>query len=232
MGEINSDGSDIFKSHVVGDTTAVMKNQGMKESGTENEKNECGAYLGSTKKTDGPNELAYLDHHQAEHVGVGITADVSGEGWCRGQNGQRGLEVIFSLSMKWNRKCSKPYQLNREVFDEVVMIHGGRRARQKNTVITSEDKYGKRKLNEPYSKGDEAMKKTCLKGRRPVKQKGVVSKSDKNGSGLAAGLNINPVNCNESFKLELPRAWEPSDSSGTSLLGEGKETQHNFLNGN
>jgi hypothetical protein len=95
MGEINGDGSDIFKSHVVGDTTAVMKNQGMKESGTKNGKNERGAYLGSAKKTDGPNKLAYLDHHQAEHVGVGITADVSEEGWCRGQNGQGGLEIIF-----------------------------------------------------------------------------------------------------------------------------------------
>jgi hypothetical protein len=51
--------------------------------------------------------------------------------------------------------------------------------------MTSGDNCGKRKLSDPYSKGDEALKKNVLKGGRTMKQKGAVSKSDKNGSGLA-----------------------------------------------
>ena len=37
---------------------------------------------------------------------------------------------------------------------------------------------------------------------------------------------------NEYYELELPRAWEPSDSLGASPLGEGEEARHDFLNGN
>ena len=42
-------------------------------------------------------------------------------------------------------------------------------------------------------------------------------------------LAISPADRNEFIKLELPKAWEPSDSSGASPYGEGEETQHSFL---
>jgi hypothetical protein len=45
-------------------------------------------------------------------------------------------------------------------------------------------------------------------------------------------LLISPVDCNGYFKLELPKAKEPSDSSETSLFGKRKEAQYSFLNGN
>jgi hypothetical protein len=38
-----------------------------------------------------------------------------------------------------------------------------------------------------------------------------------------------PANCNEYHELELPRAWEPLDSSRALLLGEGKEAHFSFF---
>jgi hypothetical protein len=45
-------------------------------------------------------------------------------------------------------------------------------------------------------------------------------------------LVSSPADHNNHFKLELPRAWEPSDSSRTSPYDERKETQFGFPYGN
>jgi hypothetical protein len=44
-------------------------------------------------------------------------------------------------------------------------------------------------------------------------------------------LVSSPIDCNEYPKLKLLRAWEPSDNSRTSLLGERKETLNSFFDG-
>ena len=45
-------------------------------------------------------------------------------------------------------------------------------------------------------------------------------------------LRISPVECNDSHKLELPRAWEPTCSRRPLSLGEGKSSQGFVFNGN
>jgi hypothetical protein len=45
-------------------------------------------------------------------------------------------------------------------------------------------------------------------------------------------LHGSPAVQHEYFKLELPMAWEPSDSSRSSTNGEGKETPFGFSHGN
>ena len=45
-------------------------------------------------------------------------------------------------------------------------------------------------------------------------------------------LRSNPAIHYKSPKLELSRAWEPSDSSRPSPNGEGEAAQGGFLNGN
>jgi hypothetical protein len=42
----------------------------------------------------------------------------------------------------------------------------------------------------------------------------------------------NPADRNDNNQLELLRAWEPLDSSRALPLGEAKETQNGFLDGN
>jgi len=41
-----------------------------------------------------------------------------------------------------------------------------------------------------------------------------------------------PAGCNDCFKLELPGAWEPPDSSKSLPFGEDEETHLSFLDGN
>jgi hypothetical protein len=43
---------------------------------------------------------------------------------------------------------------------------------------------------------------------------------------------ISLTDCNEFTKLELPRAWGPSNNLGALSYGEREETQHSFLNKN
>ena len=45
------------------------------------------------------------------------------------------------------------------------------------------------------------------------------------------GFEITPVGHNKNIKLELPRAWEPLDSSRPSQTCEGTSSQGVFLNG-
>ncbi|KAE7995204.1 hypothetical protein FH972_000029 [Carpinus fangiana] len=141
-GELNGDGRNILKSHDVRDTTAVTGNQGMRECGTENGKNDHGAHVGLTKKYDGLDELAYLDHHQAEHVGVGIIADVNEEGWRRGAKRSKGsgnnFFTITEVEHKVQRALSaEPGSVQRSSDDT-----WRKKSQTKNTVITSEDNCG------------------------------------------------------------------------------------------
>jgi hypothetical protein len=107
-GELNGDGRENLKSHDVGDTTAVTGNKGMREWETENGKNDQGIHAGSTKK-NGLDELAFFDHQQAEHVGVGMIADVNEEGWRRGAKRSRGSGNNFFTLTEVEQKVQRAW---------------------------------------------------------------------------------------------------------------------------
>jgi hypothetical protein len=175
-----------FKAQHIGDTTAKM---GKKESGdtrVEKGKKECGQNKGLAHVNVFLDELAHKEGQQEEHVGEGVF-DFNEESWCKGAKRSRGLGnnffTLFDVEKKMQRALSIETGSVRRASDDTWR----KKDQTKPTMNNSGDSRSNRKMSEPHGRGEEALKKNCLKGGRLIKQTGVVIKNEKKWNGNGGG---------------------------------------------
>jgi hypothetical protein len=195
----------IFKAHVVENNAAgngkneerdcVVENNAAGNG--KNEERDCVAENGKKRSQVGLanvndllDELANKSKQQAEKMKeVVLEENINEEGWRRGAKRSRGSgNNFFTLSeveQKMQRALSNETGSGRRASDDTWR----KKDTTKSTKTNSGDGRGKRKLSEPNDRGEEALKKNSMKGGRMMKQIGMVTKNDKNGSGMAEAGN-------------------------------------------
>jgi hypothetical protein len=188
----------------------------------------AGIEIGDTAAEDGPNKGPY----------VGLGDSTEGEAMrlsCNEGTSDRTQMEISSFSpqeLKVNGPSLRTWKCNaRQENNAATNVGLGQRWKQverskaprENLISSFEPQLGKRKED-----GVEGVQK--LNGRKVKKSKRDCEQAVRTNQWWR--LETSPASCHDSFKLELPGAWEPPCNSRPLPLGEGEETYLFVSHGN